>query len=108
MGHRRQLGLEELSMIELMAELHMTEAEVAKDFAAVLEKIQQGVEVVVERNAQPVAVIKPPQFRGRSINECIALAKKFGSHATVDEGFAKDLEEIINSHREPLDPPRWE
>jgi hypothetical protein len=32
-------------MIEHMAELHMTEAEVARDFAAVLEKIQHGVEV---------------------------------------------------------------
>ena len=62
-----------------MAELHMTEAEVARDFAAVLEEIQQGAEVIVERNAQPVAVIKLPQFRGRSIDECIALAKAHGS-----------------------------
>jgi hypothetical protein len=91
-----------------MAELHMTEAEVARDFGAVLEKIRHGAEVIVERDAQPVAVIKAPQFRGRSIDECIALAKAHGSHATLDEGFAKDLEEIINSHREALDPPRWE
>ena len=91
-----------------MAELHMTEAEVARDFGAVLEKIRHGAEVIVERDAQPVAVIKAPQFRGRSIDECIALAKARGSHATLDEGFAKDLEEIINSHREALDPPRWE
>ncbi len=89
-------------MIEHMAELHMTEAEVARDFAAVLEKIKQGAEVIVERNAQPVAVIKSPQFRGRSIDECIALAKKHGSHATLDEGFAKDLEEVIDSHRDPF------
>jgi hypothetical protein len=82
-------------MIEHMAELHMTEAEVARDFAAVLEKIKQGAEVIVERDAQPVAVIKAPQFRGRSIDECIALAKKHGSHATVNQGFAKDLEEVI-------------
>jgi len=91
-----------------MAELHMTEAEVSRDFAAVLEKIQQGAEVIVERNAQPVAVIKLPQFRGRSIDDCIALAKKRGYRATLDEGFAKDLEEIIESHREPFDPPRWD
>ena len=95
-------------MIEHMAELHMTEAEVARDFAAVVEKIRQGAEVIVERNSQPVAVIKPPQFRGRSIDECITLAKEYGSHAILDEGFAKDLEEGINSHREPLDPPRWD
>jgi antitoxin (DNA-binding transcriptional repressor) of toxin-antitoxin stability system len=91
-----------------MAELHMTEAEVARDFAAVLEKIQQGAEVIVERNSQPVAVIRPPRFRGRSIDECIALVKKHGSHTILDGGFAKDLEEGIYSHREPLDPPRWD
>jgi antitoxin (DNA-binding transcriptional repressor) of toxin-antitoxin stability system len=95
-------------MIEGMAQLHMTEAEVAKDFAAVLEKIQQGVEVIVERDAQPVAVIKLPQFRGRPIDEYIALAKARGSHATLDDDFTKDLEDIINSHREPLTPPSWD
>jgi len=95
-------------MIKHMAELHMTEAEVARDFAAVLEKIRQGAEVIVERDAQPVAVIKLPQFRGRSIDECIALARAHGSHTVLDEGFGKDLEEIIDRHREPLDPPRWD
>jgi hypothetical protein len=95
-------------MIEGMAQFHMTEAEVAKDFAAVLEKIQQGAEVIVERDTQAVAVIKLPTFRGRSIDECIALVKARGSHATLDEDFAKDLEGIINSHREPLAPPSWD
>ena len=91
-----------------MAQLHITEAEVAKDFAAVLEKIQQGAEVIVERDAQPVAVIKLPAFRGRPIDECIALARARGSHATLDEDFAKDLASIIDSHREPLSPPLWD
>jgi antitoxin (DNA-binding transcriptional repressor) of toxin-antitoxin stability system len=91
-----------------MAQFRMTEAEVAKDFAAVLKKIQQGAEVVVERDAQPVAVIELPQFRGRPIDECIALAKTLGSHATLDEDFAKDLEGIVDSHREPLAPPSWD
>jgi antitoxin (DNA-binding transcriptional repressor) of toxin-antitoxin stability system len=95
-------------MIEDMAQLHMTEAEVAKNFAAVLEKIQQGAEVIVERDAQPVAVIKLPRFRGRSIDECIALAKARGSHATLDEDFAKDLESVVASHREALFPPSWD
>jgi hypothetical protein len=31
-----------------------------------------------------------------------------GSHATLDEDFGKDLEDIINSHREPLNPPEWD
>ena len=95
-------------MIEDMATVHMSEAEVIRNFAAVLDKLRQGTEVIVERDAQPVALIKPPQFRGRPIDECIASAKAHGSHATPDEDFGKDLEEIINSHREPLNPPAWD
>jgi len=62
----------------------------------------------VERDARPVAVMKPAQLQGRLIDECIALAKERGSHATLDDEFAKDLEEIIESHREPLHPPEWD
>jgi len=42
------------------------------------------------------------------MDECIALAEAGGSNATLDEGFANDLEDIINSHREPLAPPAWD
>jgi antitoxin (DNA-binding transcriptional repressor) of toxin-antitoxin stability system len=95
-------------MIEDVAELHITEAEVARDFAAVLDKVQNGAEFVVERDAQPVAVIKLPEFRGRSIDECIARARAHGSHSTLDEEFSQDLEAVINSRREPLNPPEWD
>jgi antitoxin (DNA-binding transcriptional repressor) of toxin-antitoxin stability system len=95
-------------MIGDMAQVHMSEAELARDLHAVLEKVRQGAEVIVERDEKPVAVIKAPQFRGRSIDECIALAKAHGSHVTLDEDFGKDLEDIINSHREPLNPPAWD
>jgi antitoxin (DNA-binding transcriptional repressor) of toxin-antitoxin stability system len=50
-----------------MAQVHMTEAELARDLHAVLERVRQGAEVIVERDATPVAVIKAPQFRGRSL-----------------------------------------
>jgi hypothetical protein len=50
----------------------------------------------VERDAKPVAVIKAPEFRGRPIDECIALAQAHGSHATLD------------SRRQPLKPPEWD
>ena len=62
-------------MIEDMAQVHMSEAELARDLHAVLEKVRQGAEVIVERDAKPVAVIKAPQFRGRPIDECIAMAR---------------------------------
>ena len=36
-----------------MATVHMTESEVTHNFAAVLEKIRTGAEVVVEQNQRP-------------------------------------------------------
>src|SRR5581483_7894454 len=55
-----------------MAVVHMSEAEVVKDIAAVLAKIRQGLEVVVEQDHRTVAVIKAPQVKGRKISEVIA------------------------------------
>jgi len=94
-------------MIEGMAQLHMSETEVAQNFAAVLEKVRQGTEVVVEQGHRTVAVIKPVKGPGRPIDECIALAKARGSGATLDEDYAKDLEETIAS-RQPLDTSIWD
>lgn len=37
-----------------MGELHITEAELARNVRAVLEKIQQGAEVIVEVDTRPV------------------------------------------------------
>ena len=84
----------------------MTEAEVTKDFAAVLEKVRQGTEIVIEEGYQTVAVISPVKGPGRPIDECIALAKERASGATLDEDLAKDLEEII-AERKPLDTAAW-
>ena len=98
-------------MIESMGQIHMTEAEVTNNFAAAMEKIQQGAEIIVERDERPVAVIKPPQFRGRSIDECIALAKAYeerlGYAPMPDPDFAKDVQAVIDAHREPLDISGW-
>ena len=52
-----------------MATVPMSEAEVVKDIAAVLAKVRQGVEIIVEQNHRAAAVIKPPtpgpdDFRG--------------------------------------------
>ena len=93
-------------MIESMEQVHMTDAEEANNFAAVLEKLKNGAEVVVEQDHRPVAVIKAVRGSGRPIDECIALAKVHGSGATLDESFAKDLE-VIGS-RQPLDTSVWE
>src|SRR5688572_13803357 len=100
-------------MIENMSTVRITETELARDVHAVLEKVQQGVEVIVEQDHRPVAVIKtPPPAPGRKISECIALAKayedKLGYRPVPDPDFAKDLEAAIDAHREPLTPPSWD
>jgi antitoxin (DNA-binding transcriptional repressor) of toxin-antitoxin stability system len=88
--------------------LHMTEAELARDLHTVLEKVQQGVEVVIERDSRPVAVLKAPVVKGRMISEVIAALEASGANAIIDEDFARDVEEGIMLHREPWNPPSWE
>ncbi|MGA3044029.1 MAG: hypothetical protein ABSF54_24915 [Bryobacteraceae bacterium] len=95
-------------MIESMGQVRMTEAEVAGDLHGVLDRVQQGVEIVVEQDHRPVAVIRSPLPKGRMLSECIALAEARGSAATLDEGFMKDVEEGIALHRQPWNPPAWE
>ena len=92
----------------IMATVHMSEAEVARDLHAVLAKVQRGVEVVIEQDHRPVAVIRSPARSGRPISECIASAKASGSKVTLDEGFAKDVEEGIRDRQQPWNPPSWD
>jgi antitoxin (DNA-binding transcriptional repressor) of toxin-antitoxin stability system len=99
-------------MIEVMATVRITEAELARDIHAVLAKVQQGVEVIVEQDHRPVAVIKTPRSPGRKISECIALAKaheeQLGYAPTLDPDFAGDVQAVIDAHREPFNPPTWD
>jgi predicted nucleic acid-binding protein len=90
-----------------MATVRVTEAELARDVRAVLEKIERGHEVIIEReDHRPVAVIKQPEPVGRSIRDSIALAKaheeRLGYAPTPDEDFARDVQAGIETHREPI------
>ena len=95
-------------MIEGMAVLHITEAELARDVHAVLQKVRQGAEVVIEQDSHPVAVMKPATGRRPNMSEIIAALEASGASATVDEDFARDVEEGIKAHREPWNPPSWD
>jgi hypothetical protein len=85
--------------LDSMKQVRMTEAEVTNSFGAVLEKLQQGAEIVVEQDHRPVAIIRPPRRSGRPISACIASAKPSGSKVTLDGGFAADEEEGIRSRQ---------
>jgi antitoxin (DNA-binding transcriptional repressor) of toxin-antitoxin stability system len=75
-----------------MAILHISEAELARDLHAVLEKIQQGSEVVVEQDHRPVAIMKPAATQPRKMSEIIAAMEARGACGVVDEDFARDVE----------------
>ena len=89
--------------------VHISEAEAARDFGALLNYVRAGTEVVIESEDSnlPVAVIRAPAPPSRTISECIALLPA-DSTAVMDPDFARDVEAAIESHREPLEPPAWD
>ncbi len=92
--------------------IHISDTEAARDFTGLLAHVRAGSEVIIEHDAQPVAVLRPagqrPWQRPWLLSEAIVLAEAHACSATLDEGFAKDLEAVVNSHREPLNPPEWD
>jgi antitoxin (DNA-binding transcriptional repressor) of toxin-antitoxin stability system len=90
-----------------METVHMSEAEVARDLHAVLAKVQQGVEIVIEQDHRPIAVLKPSPPVGRMISEIVADLKARGSNAVMDDDFARDIEEGIRVQSQPWNPPAW-
>ena len=89
-----------------MATIHISEADAYRDFAGVLARVRAGAEVVIEDPASPAVVLRtavePPL---RRLSESLRLAKEHGSTVTLDGGFARDLEAVVNSHPEPLENP---
>jgi hypothetical protein len=57
-----------------------------------------------------VAVLRAavPAGPGRLLSEVIAAAETRGSSALLDGSFARDLEEVLQSHHEALNPPAWD
>ena len=86
----------------------MTEGEVARDLHSVLDRVQKGIDVIVEQDHKPVAVIRPAVPKGRLLSECIALAEARGTTAAPDEGFMKDVANGIAERSKQWNPPSWE
>ena len=94
-------------MLQGMEPLHITEGELENDIRATLRRVEAGAEVIIERDAQPVAVLRPAEPARRKISECLALMPA-ESTATIDADFARDVDAAIAAHREPLEPPSWD
>ena len=91
--------------------IHVSEAEAARDFAALMARVRAGTEVVIESAKGPVAVLHAAEPARRTLSECIELAKahedETGKAPVLDPDFAKDVEEILR-RRKPWNPPAWE
>jgi antitoxin (DNA-binding transcriptional repressor) of toxin-antitoxin stability system len=91
--------------------LHVSEADAVRNMASILQSVRAGTEVVIERDAQPFAVVRAAPPVRRTISECIALAKaheeEIGQAPTLDPDFAADVEEIVRN-RKPWNPPTWD
>jgi antitoxin (DNA-binding transcriptional repressor) of toxin-antitoxin stability system len=88
--------------------IHVSEAEAANDFPSLLARVRAGAEVVIERNAEAVAVLRPAAPNARLLSASLRLARERGSNTTLDGEFGRDLEAVVTSHREPLTPPAWD
>jgi antitoxin (DNA-binding transcriptional repressor) of toxin-antitoxin stability system len=78
-------------VIEDMATLHISEAELARDLHAVLEQVRQGGEVVVEQDGRPVAIMKPAVARARTMSEIIQAMEASGTCGVAGEDYARDV-----------------
>ena len=90
-----------------MATIHISEADAARDFAGLLAQVQTGTQIIIESGSRAIAVLQAVPRVGRSLKEGIALLPEH-SVGVVDEDFARDVQEGIDLHREPLNPPAWD
>jgi prevent-host-death family protein len=94
-----------------MATTHISLADAARDLAALIARVNAGEEIIIESDANPVAVIIAPPRKGATIAETLtrmeASTKKLGYEPTMDAEFAADMEEIIRN-RKPRDMSTWD
>jgi len=88
--------------------IRVSETEAANDFPSLLARVRAGAEIVIERDAEAVAVIRPAEPHIRLLSESLRVAKERDLKGTLDGEFGRDLEAVVSSHREPLTPPTWE
>lgn len=95
-----------------MATIHITAAEAARNFAALLAQVRAGAEVVIEDDASPAVILRSlaPVPR-RLLSECIALADAHAAQSdyvpVMDAEFAADMEDILNQ-RKPRETSTWD
>ncbi|HXW14394.1 MAG TPA: hypothetical protein VEN79_07775 [Terriglobia bacterium] len=77
--------------------IHVSAAEAASDFAALLDRIRAGDEVVIEHDARPLAVLKPvaPKSSLAQAFEAIAQEVPDEEWERVPSDLAKNLDHYL-------------
>jgi antitoxin (DNA-binding transcriptional repressor) of toxin-antitoxin stability system len=72
-----------------------------------LAQVEQGDEVIIERDAAPVAILTKAKAAKRSFEETVERLRE-SARLNVDDGFAADVQSAIDAHREPHSYPAWD
>ena len=91
-----------------MAVIHISRTEAANNFDGLIARAENGDEIIIDDNSSPVVMKRAATQHGRLLSESLSILKERASNVTLDGDFERDLEEVINNHREPLDPPAWD
>lgn len=84
-----------------MAVIHISEAEAARDLPNLLAKVRDGEAVRIDSGSETFDLIRTPQHeKSGKISDIIAALEKHGAMATLDPGFADDVEDGMRRHRE--------
>jgi hypothetical protein len=98
-------------MIRNVAVIHISEAEAARDLPALLAKVRAGEEVRIDSGFDSFAVVSRKSneaTKPRLASEILAALERGGSTATLDPGFADDVEAGIRSHQHERLGDIWE
>ncbi len=90
-----------------MAVIHISEEEAARDLPAVLAKVRAGEHVQIDGEDDVIELAARPRIpspecavrysQPRPIAAMLAELKERGSHARLDGGYGKYLEEVIEA-----------
>jgi prevent-host-death family protein len=83
--------------------VRLSATDVARNFSAVMNRVVAGEEIEIVRNGAPIAELRPPS-RPRGISG-VAWGRLVERMSTLDEDFARDVEEA----RKSIGPPvsKW-
>ena len=93
-----------------MAVIHISEAEAARDFHAVLAKVRAGEHVQIDSLGDSITLL-PSRYdvpKTRTLSEAIRLSEERGSNVLLDDQLGEDLEAIIKQHENEYVTNLWE